>query len=58
MITTIKKQHGYLDIIINNAGISHDSPIQDKTPPLFMDTLKVNLIGSFLVSKYGSMIMD
>ena len=58
MITTIKKQHGYLDIIINNAGISHDSPIQDKTSQLFMDTLKVNLIGSFLVSKYGSMIMD
>lgn len=58
MIAKIKEEQGHLDIIINNAGIAKDSLIEDKTKETFMSVLKTNLVGSFLVCKYGKKIMD
>lgn len=58
MIDKIKKEKGHLDIIINNAGIADDSLVEDKTKESFMNVLTTNLIGPFLVCKYGSKIMD
>lgn len=58
MIEKIKEEQGHLDIIINNAGIAKDSLVEDKTKKTFMSVLETNLIGSFLVCKYGKKIME
>ena len=58
MIAKIKEEQGHLDIIINSAGIAKDSLVEDKTKETFMSVLKTNLVGSFLVCKYGKKIMD
>ena len=58
MIEKIKEEQGRLDIIVNNAGIAKDSLVEDKTLKSFDEVLKTNLIGPFLVCKYGRKIMD
>ncbi len=57
MIEQIKKEQGHLDIIVNNAGIAKDSLVEDKTKESFTTVLQTNLIGPFLVCKYGRKIM-
>lgn len=52
-----KKEQGHIDIIINNAGISLDSEVDAKNKETFQKILDVNLIGTFLVCKYGHKIM-
>lgn len=49
---------GKLDIVINNAGIAKDSDPMEKSAEDFFDVLKVNLVGTFLVSKYAVNYMD
>ena len=58
MIDLIKKEYGKIDVLINNAGIALDTTFEDKTVDNFKRILNVNLIGTFLVSKYASKIMD
>jgi 3-oxoacyl-[acyl-carrier protein] reductase len=58
MTNEIKNKFGYVDVLINNAGIAIDTIFEDKTVENFRRTLDVNLIGTFLVSKYISNIMD
>ena len=58
MIDEIKVKEGKLDIIINNAGIAIDTTIDDKTKENFRKILDINLIGAFLVIKYGRKIMN
>lgn len=41
-----------IDILINAAAISLDNEIKDKTKEEFMKVLEVNLVGTFLVTKY------
>ena len=41
-----------VDVLINNAGISIDTTLEDKTVYNFKKILEVNLIGPFLTSKY------
>ena len=47
-----------LDILINNAALSLDNYIDDKTKEEFMKVLEVNLVGTFLVSKHLYKYMD
>lgn len=42
-----------IDIIINNAGISKDNNYIDKTLDEFMSVIKINLGGTFIMSKHG-----
>lgn len=58
MINTIKEEFNTLDVLINNAGIAIDTTFEDKTVDNFRRILDVNLIGTFLVSKYASKIMN
>ena len=57
MINKILSKFSKVDVLINNAGISIDTLFSDKTKENFMKTLEVNLVGTFLVSKYVSEIM-
>lgn len=51
MVEEIIKEFGYIDCLVNNAGIAIDTIFEDKTKENFMRTLNTNLIGPFLVSK-------
>lgn len=57
MMNKIKEEESHLDVLINNAGISIDSELRDKTKESFNRILEVNLIGPFLTSKYVLDIM-
>ncbi len=57
MVNIAIKQYGKIDVLINNAGIAIDKPFEDKTVEDFQKTININLIGTFLVSKYVSKYM-
>lgn len=44
---------GKLDLVVNNAGIAKDSDPMEKSAEEFLEVIKVNLLGTFLVSKYA-----
>lgn len=46
-----------IDVLINNAAVTFDSLVEDKTKESFMKTLDVNLIGPFLLSRKCSKYM-
>lgn len=47
-----------IDVLVNNASISNDTLFEDKTKKNFMKILEVNLVGTFLMSKYfGDLMM-
>lgn len=54
MVEQIIKKFGKIDILVNNAGIVFDVPFSERTVEQWEKTLGVNLIGTFLVSKYTS----
>jgi len=58
MIETIIKTFNRLDVVVNNAGIAIDSLPEDKTKESFQKILDINLIGTFIVSKYAKEFMD
>lgn len=47
-----------LDVLVNNASIAIDTTFSDKTKKNYMKILEVNLVGTFLVSKIMSTIMN
>ncbi len=51
MITTIVNKWGKIDALVNNAGIVYDRPFADITIDEFKETLNVDVIGAFIVSK-------
>ena len=57
MVNDVISKFGKIDVLINNAGIAIDTVFEDKTKDNFMKTLEVNLVGTFLVSKYVSKYM-
>lgn len=57
MFNKIKETFGNLDTIINNAGIAIDQILEDKTAIEFNEVLNTNLVGPFLIIKYGSKLM-
>ena len=57
MINTIIDHFGGLDILVNNASVSRDSLLLDKNIKEFKRVLDVNLIGTYLCSKYAEKVM-
>lgn len=57
MIDQIVDHFGKIDILVNNAGICYDSLLLDKSVSSFKRILDVNLIGTFLCSKYAGKVM-
>lgn len=44
---------GDFDVLINNAGIAKDNRYSDKSKKEFMSVIETNLVGTFLMIKYG-----
>ena len=57
MVNEIVDHFGGIDILVNNAGVSRDSLLLDKTVKEFRRVLDVNLLGTYLCSKYVGKIM-
>lgn len=54
----VKSNYGNIDLLVNNAALSLDNEIDYKTSDEFIDVLKVNLIGPFLLIKELYKIMN
>ena len=54
----IKEKYGKLDCLVNCAALAIDNDIYDKSKKEFMEVLEVNLVGTFLMCKYASKLMD
>lgn len=57
MVNQVVDYFGKIDILVNNAGICNDSLLLDKSLASFRKILDVNLIGTYLCSKYVSKVM-
>lgn len=58
MTKYIKCNIGNIDILINNAAKARDNECSEKSIDEFMDVVKTNLGGTFLMCKYASYMMD
>lgn len=58
MFDAIKKEFSKIDILINNAGVAIDSSLEEKSTEKFMKVISVNLLGTFLVTKYAINLMQ
>ena len=54
----IKSNFDYIDVLVNNAGLSLDNSFDLKTSKEFIDIFKVNLIGPFLLIQKLYTLMD
>ncbi len=52
MVQEVIHYFGKIDVLVNNAAISQDSYIEEKTKEEFDQVLSVNLVGTFLMTKY------
>lgn len=57
MVDSVIHRFSHIDVLVNNAGMAIDTLYQDKTVENFRKTIDINLIGTFLVSKYIGDIM-
>ncbi len=58
LYNSVKNKYGKIDYLINNAAISRDSYLFDKTKEEFMNVLETNVVGTFLMMKYFDNIVD
>ncbi|KAI2467188.1 NAD(P)-binding protein [Annulohypoxylon bovei var. microspora] len=47
----VKKSFGYIDIVINNAGVFYGSLIVDSDPEEWWKVFQINLVGPYLVAR-------
>lgn len=57
MVNTVVDAFGGIDILVNNASVCRDSLLLDKNVKEFKRILDVNLIGTYLMSKYVGKVM-
>lgn len=57
MVNTVIDNFGKIDILVNNASVCRDSLLLDKSVRDFRRILDVNLIGTYLCSKYVGKVM-
>lgn len=58
VFTKIKEKHERIDVVINLGALCLDEDIYEKTKSNFMKVLETNLVGTFLVCKYASLVMN
>lgn len=57
MVNQIVDAYGTIDILVNNASVCRDGLFMDKSIKAFRRILDVNLIGTYLCSKYVGKVM-
>ncbi len=57
MVDKVISEFGHIDVLVNNAGISLDSTLEDKSVSDFRRVIDVNLVSIFIVSKYVAKYM-
>lgn len=57
MVNEVVDKYGGIDILVNNASVCRDSLLMDKNMKEFKRILDVNLIGTYLCSKYVGKVM-
>lgn len=57
MVQTIFQEFGYIDVLVNNAGVVFDRDFADIQVEEFKRTIEVNVLGAFIVSKEVSKYM-
>lgn len=57
MVNEVVDHFGKIDILVNNASVCRDTLLMDKTVRDFKRILDVNLIGTYLCSKYVGKVM-
>ncbi len=58
MVDTTVKKFGKINVLVNNANHEQSDTYLDKTKEGFMRTLEVNVVGTFMVTKYVSKYME
>lgn len=58
LVKLAKEKYGFVNILVNNAALSLDSSIDDKTKDEFMKVLETNVVGTFLMIKHFSKIIS
>lgn len=58
MIDTIVEKFGKIDVLVNNANHEQSDTYLEKSKEAFMRTLEVNVVGTFMVTKYASKYME
>lgn len=51
LVAALKKDFSTIDVLVNNAAVCYDCLYHEKNKRQFMDTLEVNVVGTFLISK-------
>ncbi len=51
LIKFLAKKYGTFDVLVNNAGITKDAPINEMSPGKFKSVIDINLIGTFNLSR-------
>ena len=49
----VMQSHGHLDVLVNNAGVSVEVPIQEMTEAQWDHVMNVNVKGAFLTTKHA-----
>jgi 3-oxoacyl-[acyl-carrier protein] reductase len=57
LMKQIQEKHGGLDVLVNNSGIINDRTIKKMSMEEFEAVIRVNLIGTFNVTKAGAAIL-
>lgn len=57
MVNSVVDRFGTIDILVNNASVCKDTLLMDKSVKNFRRILDVNLIGTYLCSKYVGQVM-
>ena len=58
LVSIVIREFGKIDVLVNNAGIVYDRSFEEITVKEFERTLKVNVIGAFIVSREVSKYME
>lgn len=58
LIATCEREHGRLDVLVNNAGVGRYLPLTETTDDIWRDTVETNLSGTFYCTREALPLME